>query len=284
MSQLVIRLAEIVERRGVASRNARLLRHDGPGAAEWRRGKEPFGHFASYQSGPASPYDKCRYAFHFIPDQPLVDGEATGLFVGATEVGDEWTYDESRLPRMSTEDALQASSYEAPVGARAYDLWWMSAFENLVERVVVAWGPSTRSWSHWAHKQSKVMIELRRHAQEPPFPGFQEFVTTLKDIPLLWRSWRPVLSSVGGVYVLVHSDGDRYVGSAFGEDGFLGRWNDYFANGHGGNRLLKKRGRANYAVSLLEVASSAMSQGEIVARESAWKNRLGSRAHGLNAN
>ncbi len=284
VSQPIICFAEIIERRGVPLRTARLLRHDGRGAAEWRRGKEPFGHFASYQTGRTSPYNKCCHAFHFIPDQPLDDGSATALFVGATEVGQGWTYDESRLPSMSTEDALQSSSYEAPAGARSYDLWWMSAFEDLVERVVVAWGPSTRSWSQWARRQGKAVIELRRHAQEPPFPGFQEFVTTLEDIPFVWRSWRQVLSSVGGVYLLVHPDGDQYVGSAYGEGGFLARWNDYVANGHGGNRLLERRGRANYTVSVLEVASSATSPAEIVGRESVWKNRLGSRAHGLNAN
>ena len=95
VSQPVICFAEIVERRGVPLRNARLLRHDGRGAGEWRRGKEAFGHFASYQTARASPYNKCSYAFHFIPHQPLDDGSATALFVGATEVGDEWTYDES---------------------------------------------------------------------------------------------------------------------------------------------------------------------------------------------
>ena len=261
-----------------------MLRHDGRGAAEWRRGKEPFGHFASYQPARASPYNKCRHAFHFIPDQPLDDGEATALFVGATEVRDEWTYDGHRLPPMTSEDALQLSTYRPPVGARAYDLSWMCAFEDLVERIVVAWGSGTRSWSQWAHKQSKEVIELRRHAQEPPFPGFQEFITTLEDIPFLWRSWRQVLSSVNGVYLLVHPEGDLYVGSAYGEGDFLGRWSDYVANGHGGNQLLKKRGRANYTVSVLEVASSAMSPTEIIARESVWKSKLGSRAHGLNAN
>ena len=185
---------------------------------------------------------------------------------------------------MTSEDALQLSTYRPPVGARAYDLSWMCAFEDLVERIVVAWGSGTRSWSQWAHKQSKEVIELRRHAQEPPFPGFQEFITTLEDIPFLWRSWRQVLSSVNGVYLLVHPEGDLYVGSAYGEGDFLGRWSDYVANGHGGNQLLKKRGRANYTVSVLEVASSAMSPTEIIARESVWKSKLGSRAHGLNAN
>ena len=121
MSQPVVFFAEIIERRSVPLRYARLLRHDSRGAAEWHRGKEAFGHFASYQSGRAGPYNKCRHAFHFIPDRLLDDGGATALFVGATEVRDEWTYDESRLPRMSSEDSLQASSYESPVGGSAED-------------------------------------------------------------------------------------------------------------------------------------------------------------------
>ena len=87
--------------------------------------------------------------------------------------------------------------------------------------------------------------------QETSFPGFQEFVTTL-GIPFLWRSLRQLLSSIREVHLLVHPDGDQYDGSAYGEGGFLGRWNDYVANGHGGNRLLKKQGRANYTMTVLE--------------------------------
>ena len=64
----------------------------------------------------------------------------------------------------------------------------------------------------------------------------------------------------------------------------MARWDEYAANGHGGNQLLQRRGQANYAVSILEVASSEMSPDEIIGRESVWKDKLGSRAHGLNAN
>ena len=93
MSQPVFYLAEASERRGVSLRNARLLRHDGRGAAERRRGKEPFGNFASYRTARASLNNNRRHAFHFIPDRPLDDGGATALFVGAAEVRNEWRYE-----------------------------------------------------------------------------------------------------------------------------------------------------------------------------------------------
>ncbi len=40
----------------------------------------------------------------------------------------------------------------------------------------------------------------------------------------------------------------------------------------------------DYAVSILEIASPDMAVSDIVAREAFWKEKLGARAHGLNAN
>ena len=184
---------------------------------------------------------------------------------------------------MSTLEALQTTRYQHGPNELAYDLEWMDCFEDLVERLVIAWN-NPRAWSQWAHKNPKEVVELRRCAQEPPFPGFRALITSFEGIPLLWRSWRTALASVRGVYLLVHPDGHQYVGSATGEGGFLARWDEYAANGHGDNQLLQRRGQANYAVSILEVAWSEMSRDEIIGRESMWKDKLGSRAHGLNAN
>ncbi len=74
------------------------------------------------------------------------------------------------------------------------------------------------------------------------------------------------------------------MGSAYGAGGFLGRWSSYAATGHGGNKLLMARPRTNYSVTILEVASPDMAPSDIIRRESAWKTKLGSRAHGLNGN
>ncbi|MBO9429588.1 hypothetical protein [Sulfitobacter sp. R18_1] len=44
------------------------------------------------------------------------------------------------------------------------------------------------------------------------------------------------------------------------------------------------RNLRDYQVSILEVASPEMSAAEIIVNEDAWKEKLGARAHGLNAN
>lgn len=51
-----------------------------------------------------------------------------------------------------------------------------------------------------------------------------------------------VLELVRGVYLLVADDGAQYVGSASGQDGFIGRRVGYATSGHGGNVILRKRG------------------------------------------
>lgn len=44
-----------------------------------------------------------------------------------------------------------------------------------------------------------------------------------------------------GVYLITDiNSGKMYVGSAYGENMILGRWENYIANGNGGNTELKK--------------------------------------------
>src|SRR3546814_4315038 len=45
----------------------------------------------------------------------------------------------------------------------------------------------------------------------------------------------------------------EHVSSAYGEDGFLGRWTGYARDGHGGNIGLTSRELSDYQVSILEV-------------------------------
>jgi hypothetical protein len=163
----------------------------------------------------------------------------------------------------------------------------LDAFADLAERLLIRWGQgsSTRAWSQWAASNPKEIVEVRRTADEPPFPGFSAFASTVEDLPLAPQSWRNALASVRGVYLLVCPEtGTQYVGSAYGEDGFWGRWSAYMADGHGGNVRLRARTRTNYAVTILEIASPDMAPSDIIRRESAWKVKLGARAHGLNAN
>jgi len=63
---------------------------------------------------------------------------------------------------------------------------------------------------------------------------------------------------------------EPYIGSATGADGFHGRWLQYFANHHGGNKGLKSREPSDYQVSILEIAGSAQTHDEILAMEGRW--------------
>jgi hypothetical protein len=76
---------------------------------------------------------------------------------------------------------------------------------------------------------------------------------------------------------------EHYVGQAAGEDGFLGRWREYVATGHGGNVGLRGREASDYQVSVLEVVGTndLTRIGEV---EALWKRKLLSRDIGLNLN
>lgn len=287
MAAALIDFTEVLERRGVDPNRARLLRHDRRGLAAWVAGRDAFGAFASYQKPSPSPYARAALAFQFVPGPVLGDGDHTALFVGAHRILDRFTLDRSRarLP-MLHHPSTDREYRERPDAVDAFDLEWLGAWDDLAGRLLIRWGPaaSTRSWSQWADRPKEV-VEFRRMVDEPGFPGFGAFECTLETLLLLPRTWRAALASVGGVYLLVCPDtGQQYVGSASGHGGFWARWADYAATGHGGNRLLRPRGRRDYAVSILEVASPHLSAQDILGREAAWKRRLGSRAHGLNAN
>jgi len=152
-------------------------------------------------------------------------------------------------------------------------------------RLTVEWGVGYRSWVQLARKKEKPVKEIHRAASEPPFPGFLDFCERLSNLAGVPPSWRAALSAVAGVYLLTNpSTGKQYVGSAQGEVGFWGRWEQYVASGHGGNRRMQDVPAADYQVSVLEVASSSAGADEIIKMESRWKEKLLSRKFGLNAN
>ena len=91
------------------------------------------------------------------------------------------------------------------------------------------------------------------------------------------------------MYLIVDTKtGKKYVGSAYGDNMLLGRWRNYIANGHGGNKLLKSLDfeyiKENFKYSILEIFKSSIDD-EIINRESFWKEVLLTRADfGYNGN
>lgn len=115
--------------------------------------------------------------------------------------------------------------------------------------------------------------------------------------------WKQALSGVYGVYLITDlSNGQLYVGSAYGEDGVYGRWCTYLTSGYDKDEnesgdypnkrlrdLVRKRGvqyiKQNFQYSLLEIfPKNEMGKSNALTRENYWKEMVDSRYHGYNAN
>lgn len=166
-----------------------------------------------------------------------------------------------------------------------YDCFLLPQMSAYIGRLFIQWGAGARSWVQRADKQDKEIVALARVFQEPDFPGFSQLIQPLSEIETMPSSWKAVLRASRGVYLLAcPRTREHYVGSAYGNDGFLGRWEGYLANSHGGNVGLRMRAPSDYVVSVLEVAGSAATVEEIIALEARWKQKLLSRDIGLNRN
>jgi hypothetical protein len=186
------------------------------------------------------------------------------------------------------------------VGGVHYDLVRRSGFEDLENRVIIDWGKSAKSWHQWF--RDRPVLEIRRKGRAlPPFRDYLDFrlsyaqlVNLIKE-PKAHPDWSSALSSVGAVYLIVDSSsagqGQQYVGSATGAKGLWGRWTEYAKTGHGGNKRLKDACKNrphecpnSWWFSILDTFSRNLSRKEALSIERRFKEKLGTRAFGLNDN
>jgi hypothetical protein len=169
-------------------------------------------------------------------------------------------------------------------GLFLYDIEPDKALKEYAGRITIKWTGGFINWSQQAGPENdKEIVEIKQSASDPPFPGFGSFIWPINQLSSVPSSWRGALAAIGGVYLLVcHSTGKQYVGSAHGEGGFWARWQDYFRTGHGGNKGMKSVPDSDYHVSILEFASSSMSDAEIIRMEERWEEKLLTRKFGLN--
>ena len=165
-----------------------------------------------------------------------------------------------------------------------YDLKLQAALADLDGKLAIDWGTAhqARSFAQYAHKHDKAVIELQKAFKEPDFPGPLHFIKPLSEIERLPQTWKEVLRNMKGIYLLTcPKTKEQYVGKADGQEGFLGRWEEYARDGHGGNVVLKNRERSDYQVSILEQAGTVFNFDDA---EALWKHKLQTRQMGLNGN
>lgn len=168
-----------------------------------------------------------------------------------------------------------------------FDLRLSEKFYSLSGRLILQWPGIERSWWRWAAKNTfavDAICEESRLVQS--LPEWESLILDWQKLQVLPASWRQALSQWRGIYYIFDKvAGMGYVGAAYGTQNILGRWLNYAATGHGGNRLLRARDSENFVFSILQRVSPDMYADEIVAIENSWKERLHTRAPmGLNDN
>jgi hypothetical protein len=271
---------QLLERAGLNPAEVRLLRHKDPESATHRlifdaamKGDPRFVEYQEVQgaSQVVDAFRSTRYLASFVVDPTT----KYTVFVGVWErVGER---------PAPTVDAFGTPLKGAPV---AFETRVVPALESYRGRIAIDWGPGERAWVQRADNQDKAIVEIRRVREDPRFPGYTTFQLPLDEVEGIPVSWSEALRNARGIYLLVHrQSGDQYVGSAYGQDGFFGRWKCY-ADGHGGNVAMRELGAAAsaYDATILEVVSSDALNEDIFVRENLWKSKLGTRARGLNRN
>jgi len=123
------------------------------------------------------------------------------------------------------------------------------------------------------------------------FPGYDKVNVSWEEMSrvISKESWKAALQNQKGVYLITDiSNGKMYVGSAYGENMILGRWQSYIKSGNGGNVELKKLNfdyiKKNFKYSILDIFKSTTDDQNIISRESWWKSVLQTREYGYNRN
>ena len=117
------------------------------------------------------------------------------------------------------------------------------------------------------------------------FPGYDSVNVSWRELKAVLQrdNWKTALENQKGIYLITDTaTNKRYVGSAYGKNMMLGRWNEYVKSRHGGNaelvKLVKEKGgkyiEDNFRYTILEIHKNLTPDEKIIERESFWKEVL----------
>lgn len=168
-----------------------------------------------------------------------------------------------------------------------FDLTQTEFYEGWKGKLVVNWPPPERSWWRRAHRNEMAVLSVfEESAFDGAMPEWDQIDLGWEELAVLPSRWKAAMRQWRGIYFIFdESDRKGYVGSAYGTENLLGRWLDYAASGHGGNRLLRERLHKNFRFTVLQRVSPDMNSEDVIRLEASWKDRLHTRApFGLNDN
>lgn len=292
-------LNDLLEKKGIDPRHVIALRHrpserDFSRVFPWLAAERPdlFNAFQQTQGL------KLESALKLIEGQGHVAsfiGHEAGkaLFVGLYRIASSRpiTLEEYRLDAAHAELAkLGMRGFTGEGGQQSillFDLKPCDYYMNWRGRLVVGWPPPERSWWRRAHRNEMPVIAIHEDsAIEAAMPEWDRLNLSWEELAVLPYRWREKLSQWRAIYYIFDALSKRgYVGSAYGTENLFGRWKNYAASGHGGNKLLRSLDPKHLRFSILQRVSPDMSADDVIRLEAAWKDRLHTRVpFGLNNN
>lgn len=290
----MVQLNDMLRIEGIDPKGVLVLRHR-PHERELRRvlpwlAAERPDVFNAYQQTQQNPkvegaYRKASHIASFFGHQ---SGKA--LFIGLYRRGDSRPMGFDDYWSVPAYREMKAFDLQGFTGVRESVLWFdlelTDFYAEWKGRLIVDWPGLERSWWRWADR-NRIPVDavLERSALDAEMPSWDALSLTWDELKILPSKWQAALTEWRGIYFIFdESDGRGYVGSAYGEDNILGRWLNYAATGHGGNKELRKREPANFRFSILQRVSPDMEPADIIRLEGTWKDRLHTREFGMNEN
>lgn len=215
---------------------------------------------------------------------------ASATLAGFYEIGKSQTLDYNgyqNFPGNSELERLGMSGREPDMNdCLAFELEALPFHDNWIGKLTLEWPPPFQQWWRWGGRKAFPVSYI---AQESMFieavPDWRDIVLSHAELATLPITWSSALAQWRGIY-FIHDRTKQagYVGAAYGSENILGRWRDYAATGHGGNRGLRASDPDDLSFSILERTSPDTPADEVIALEASWKARLHTRLTGLNAN
>ncbi|MBY5987572.1 GIY-YIG nuclease family protein [Roseovarius atlanticus] len=188
----------------------------------------------------------------------------------AATFGDPATDPETNIARRDQQEVFQ--------------LRLEDSMQSLRGRIIVG-SPGGRNYVRIAANTPLEIVAISdSHQLVAPPPGWREFLVTGAFLRALPTAWADLLRQWRGIYLITdQADGARYVGSAYGNDNLLGRWQTHVRRERGVTAELRHRDPLNFQFSILERVSPDAPVEEVTSLEQNWMRRLDTKQHGLNS-
>ena len=280
----MLNIVELLALRGLdTKKRIKLVRHQDKKRYDIRDIYQS-GFLDVYQSYQSRKVFECDFVIAFLGMEA-----SRAVFVGAYSVKGRKAGSKVPLPKGFPYPEMRA---EADFH---YELERLPQFDDLKDRVVIEWGKSPLAWHQWL--QEREVVEVLPIGYVRQFRGYLDFILSYDELkaivsdPIASKEWHRMLSAVAGVYLIADAKtGLQYVGSAYGEGGILGRWKSYASCPDGGNDQLKAllankhNYESNFRYTILQTLPRWLTRNEVIECERLFKEKLGTRAFGLNSN